>query len=259
MPQIRSALLEKSCIYRWGWVCRMESSIVIRAILVFFLLQSGVDWTWKHYSAATRHQSRERQRHLPHIWPHGDRLACGYQSGYLAGREVICLCAWLIMREVICSCFPHGFLITRTFTRSTSSGNSWRLSSFSTRLTSCTGTPRTQHTPYSALLFTRYCIHCLLADRDVKPSNLLLNADCHVKICGKLGRFTPLFHSVPHSLTHSLPSSPDFGLCRSITETVGPMPVLTDYVATRWYRAPGECMLATGLTAELRVTHCVVW
>jgi mitogen-activated protein kinase 15 len=53
-----------------------------------------------------------------------------------------------------------------------------------------------------------------LLHRDVKPSNLLLNSDCHVKIC-------------------------DFGLCRSIAETSGPAPVLTDYVATRWYRAPG--------------------
>lgn len=55
-----------------------------------------------------------------------------------------------------------------------------------------------------------------LLHRDVKPSNLLLNSDCHVKIC-------------------------DFGLCRSIAETSGPAPVLTDYVATRWYRAPGVC------------------
>jgi serine/threonine protein kinase len=54
-----------------------------------------------------------------------------------------------------------------------------------------------------------------LLHRDVKPSNLLLNSDCHVKIC-------------------------DFGLCRSIAETSGPAPVLTDYVATRWYRAPGN-------------------
>ncbi|KAH8094259.1 MAP kinase [Aureococcus anophagefferens] len=37
--------------------------------------------------------------------------------------------------------------------------------------------------------------------------------DCHVKLC-------------------------DFGLCRSVAEVEGPSPVLTDYVATRWYRAP---------------------
>ena len=54
-----------------------------------------------------------------------------------------------------------------------------------------------------------------LLHRDIKPSNVLLNADCHIKVC-------------------------DFGLCRSVAETGGPAPVLTDYVATRWYRAPGE-------------------
>ena len=53
--------------------------------------------------------------------------------------------------------------------------------------------------------------------RDIKPSNILLNADCSMKIC-------------------------DFGLCRSVSEILsgaGPQAVLTDYVATRWYRAPG--------------------
>lgn len=56
-----------------------------------------------------------------------------------------------------------------------------------------------------------------LLHRDIKPSNILLNADCHIKVC-------------------------DFGLCRSVAESSGPAPVLTDYVATRWYRAPGKYM-----------------
>ena len=60
----------------------------------------------------------------------------------------------------------------------------------------------------------KYLHSAELLHRDVKPSNLLLNSDCHIKLC-------------------------DFGLCRSIAETSGPAPVLTDYVATRWYRAPG--------------------
>lgn len=55
-----------------------------------------------------------------------------------------------------------------------------------------------------------------LLHRDMKPSNVLLNSDCHVKLC-------------------------DFGLARSVadvSEDKKDAPILTDYVATRWYRAP---------------------
>lgn len=65
-----------------------------------------------------------------------------------------------------------------------------------------------------------------LLHRDIKPSNVLLNADCHIKVC-------------------------DFGLCRSVAETGGPAPVLTDYVATRWYRAPGEIFYITFFISEM--------
>ncbi|GAA5848142.1 hypothetical protein JCM9279_007472 [Rhodotorula babjevae] len=56
--------------------------------------------------------------------------------------------------------------------------------------------------------------------RDLKPSNLLLNANCDLKVC-------------------------DFGLARSVLTAEpngGETGFMTEYVATRWYRAP-EIML----------------
>lgn len=53
--------------------------------------------------------------------------------------------------------------------------------------------------------------------RDLKPGNLLVNADCELKIC-------------------------DFGLARGLSDSQD-TGFMTEYVATRWYRAP-EIMLA---------------
>lgn len=62
--------------------------------------------------------------------------------------------------------------------------------------------------------------------RDMKPSNLLLNSECLVKVA-------------------------DFGLARSVDfkdKEPGRHPVLTDYVATRWYRAPEILLGSTNYT-----------
>jgi len=66
---------------------------------------------------------------------------------------------------------------------------------------------------YQLLKVIKFLHSADVIHRDIKPSNILMNRNCHIKLC-------------------------DLGMCRSIAEPDGPSPILTDYVATRWYRAP---------------------
>uniref|UniRef100_A0A8C9G7V6 Mitogen-activated protein kinase n=1 Tax=Piliocolobus tephrosceles TaxID=591936 RepID=A0A8C9G7V6_9PRIM len=78
---------------------------------------------------------------------------------------------------------------------------------------------------YQLLRALKYIHSGLLLHRDIKPSNILLNSECHIK----LG---------------------DFGLARSISFEINEneAPILTDYVATRWYRAPEILLGSTNYT-----------
>jgi len=71
-----------------------------------------------------------------------------------------------------------------------------------------------QYFVYQILKGLKYIHTAGVIHRDLKPSNLLLNGDCHLKIC-------------------------DLGLARGCE----PDELLTEYVVTRWYRAP-EVMCA---------------
>jgi mitogen-activated protein kinase 15 len=76
---------------------------------------------------------------------------------------------------------------------------------------------------YQFVKAVRYLHASELIHRDLKPSNILLNSDCRVKLC-------------------------DFGLIRSIDMPKGEEPVMTEYVATRWYRAPELLLGSTSYT-----------
>lgn len=67
---------------------------------------------------------------------------------------------------------------------------------------------------YQTLKALKYVQSAEIVHRDLKPSNLLVNSECLVKMA-------------------------DFGLARSIINyDDNTPPVMTEYVATRWYRAP---------------------
>ncbi|EDQ87061.1 uncharacterized protein MONBRDRAFT_27550 [Monosiga brevicollis MX1] len=70
---------------------------------------------------------------------------------------------------------------------------------------------------YQILRGLKYIHSANVLHRDLKPSNLLLNSCCDLRIC-------------------------DFGLARIADPNHNHQGVLTEYVATRWYRAP-EIML----------------
>jgi len=73
-----------------------------------------------------------------------------------------------------------------------------------------------QYIMWQSLKALKFMHSAELLHRDMKPSNLLLNSDCLMKVA-------------------------DFGLARSLRDSDiqgGTTQTLTDYVATRWYRAP---------------------
>ena len=74
-----------------------------------------------------------------------------------------------------------------------------------------------QYVVYQIMKFLKYIHSAEVIHRDLKPSNIMINENCHVRVG-------------------------DFGLMRSVDglgeSTDVTRQIMTDYVATRWYRAP---------------------
>lgn len=87
-----------------------------------------------------------------------------------------------------------------------------------------------QYFVYQALRALKFIHSADIIHRDLKPANLLVNANCDLKVC-------------------------DFGLARSITTTSTGGGQMSEYVATRWYRAP-EIMLSFAMYSK--VGSCVL-
>lgn len=82
---------------------------------------------------------------------------------------------------------------------------------------------------YQVLCGLKYIHSADVLHRDLKPGNLLVNADCELKIC-------------------------DFGLARGFSEdTEQNAGFMTEYVATRWYRAPEIMLLFTNYTKAIDI------
>jgi len=112
-----------------------------------------------------------------------------------------------------------------------------------------------QYIIYQSFKALMYMHSAQLVHRDMKPSNLLLNSECLMKVA-------------------------DFGLARSLLSTKGDAapategvntkmpdnpyyiddnPIMTDYVATRWYRAPEILVgsLTYGTSVDLWSLGCI--
>lgn len=81
---------------------------------------------------------------------------------------------------------------------------------------------------YQILRGLKYIHSANVLHRDLKPSNLLINGNCDLKIC-------------------------DFGLARVADPELDDAGLLTEYVATRWYRAPEIMLNSRGYSKSIDV------
>ncbi|VDD82088.1 unnamed protein product [Mesocestoides corti] len=97
--------------------------------------------------------------------------------------------------------------------------------------------------------------------RDLKPSNLLINANCDLKVCQLLlylgnviiEAHLTLFCQLARKRFDRLSLICDFGLARLNDPMHDHNGMLTEYVATRWYRAPEIMLNSKGYTRAIDV------
>lgn len=93
-----------------------------------------------------------------------------------------------------------------------------------------------QYVIYQITKCLKYMHSAELLHRDLKPSNILLNSECVVKVA-------------------------DFGLARSAAaQESGAPTILTEYIATRWYRAPEVLLGSTkyGKAVDMWSLGCIL-
>lgn len=98
-----------------------------------------------------------------------------------------------------------------------------------------------QYFIYQTIRAVKMLHSCNVIHRDLKPSNLLINSNCDLKIC-------------------------DFGLARIIEngnkndekaqEEINKNAGMTEYVATRWYRAPEVMLTAAKYSKAMDIWSC---
>ncbi|KAH8581813.1 mitogen-activated kinase 1 [Cryptosporidium sp. chipmunk genotype I] len=98
-----------------------------------------------------------------------------------------------------------------------------------------------QYVVYQLIKVIKYLHSGGLLHRDMKPSNILLNAECHVKVAD-FGLSRSFINT--RRITNNVP----FSINDKNENVDDDQPILTDYVATRWYRAPEILLGSTKYT-----------
>ena len=97
---------------------------------------------------------------------------------------------------------------------------------------------------YQILCGLKYIHSANVVHRDIKPSNLLFNSTCDLKVL--------LIIILPIIQVFTLS---DFGMARVVEED--DHEDLTEYVVTRWYRAPDVMLMSCYYTKASEFTHMI--